>query len=102
MPDGELVVNAFFRIGKSAWPIGLTKVCERIFSAGDDFVGVALMSDIPEQFIIFKIEDVMQRQGQFNNAEIAGEMAAGFADGPENQPVNLVGQDLQLAWGQFL
>src|SRR5271168_2672905 len=44
---------------------------------GQDFVGVGLMPDIPDQSVVRRVEDVMQRHGQLDDAEACAEMTAG-------------------------
>ena len=92
MADDELVVGAFSRVGKAAYPASLAEELELVFPAGNDFVRIALMADVPEQLIFFEIEDVVQRQRQFHHTEIAGQVSAGLRDRVENELAYFVGQ----------
>jgi len=83
--DDELVVYALVGVWETAYAVSLSEVCEIGFSACDDFVRITLMTDIPEQFVGFEIEDVVQGESQLDYAEVAGEVSAGFAYGTENE-----------------
>ena len=74
--DPELVVGAFIGIRKTADAASLANLREFVFSAREDFMGITLMADIPEELVVFEIEDVMQGDGQLDRAEVAGEVSA--------------------------
>ena len=94
MPDNELVVFALGWVGETAYALDLSKELEPVFSAGDDFVGVALMADVPEELVLLEIEDLVQCEGQFYDAEVARQMAACFAERCENKLAHLFCQVL--------
>ncbi len=49
-----------------------------LMSAGDQLMGIALMADIPDQFIDRGIENVVQGQGQFDHPETGTKMSTGM------------------------
>ena len=69
MPGAESIVFAFAHLRESAdaaiHPVGV----EQVPPAGQDLVGISLVADIPDQFIIGSIENVMDGNGQFNGPE---------------------------------
>jgi len=71
-------------------------------SAGNDFVGIALMTYIPEQLVGLKIEDIVHCQGQLYYAEVAGQMSAGLAHRADNKAAYLISQSLELGHRQLL
>jgi len=101
MADGELVIFAFFRVGKAAYAVGFAEQLKLVFPAGDDFMRIALVADVPEQFVLFEIEGVVQRQRQFHDAEVAGQMSTGLRDRAENKPAYFIGKGVQLLYGQL-
>ena len=46
--------------------------------AGEHFVDVALVADIEDEPVLWRVEDAMQRDRQFDHAEIRPEMSAGL------------------------
>ena len=56
---------------------------------------IGLMPDVPHDAIFGRIEYVMQRDGEFDRAEIGGQMTAGLADRFENEGAQFVGDLLQ-------
>ena len=41
---------------------------------------VGLMTDVPHERVIGRIENIVQGQGEFDNAQAGAEVPAGFAD----------------------
>ena len=58
------------------------------------------MTDIPDQPILRRVEDIMQGNGQFHGAEIGREMAAGAGDRFNQKGPQLLGQGRQPGFGQ--
>ena len=94
MPDGELVVFALGRIGKTADAARVAQKLETRLAAGDDLVRVALVAHVPQQLIPLEIEDVVQGQGQLDRPEIAGQVPARLADGTQNELADLLRQSV--------
>ena len=76
----EWVVFAFGTLGESRQSAALTDCANAVTAAGEDFVRVALVSDVPYQPVARRIKNVVQRDRQFDNAEPSTEMAASFGD----------------------
>ena len=77
MSHAEIVVfrlAAFREAGQSAV---LAHRVHAVFTAGQDFVRIALMADIPHQMVFRRVVDIMQGDGEFDRTQVAGEMAAG-------------------------
>ena len=49
----------------------------RVAAAGEDLVRVGLMADVPDQPVVRRVEDVVQRHRQLDHAQAGTEMAAG-------------------------
>ena len=94
MADDELVIDAFSRVGEAAYAVCVAEELKLVFPAGYDFVGVALVADVPEELVLLEIEDVVEGECQFHDAEIACQVAACLGDGAEDEPAYFVGQDL--------
>ncbi len=76
MPGAEHVEAALRAPQESARSVFLADSRERLAAARQHLVSVRLMSDVPDQPIRGRIEHVVQRDGEFDGAEAAGEMSA--------------------------
>ena len=72
----EGVVNTFFTARESGNTTLLAQFRHARFATGEDFVTISLMSDIPHQPIIRRVEHVMQCNRQFDRSEVRRKMAA--------------------------
>ena len=84
------------RIAKPESPPPLRIVAEPLAPAGEDFVHVGLMADVPNQPIGRKIEHAMQRERQLDDAEVRREVAAVDGARSNEQIANLTRQDVDF------
>ena len=63
-------------------------VGERRSAPGKYLVGIALMRNVKDDLVARRIEDAVQRDGELNDSEVGGEVAANsscvFEDGAAN------------------
>ena len=76
----ECVVGAFVARGKSADASHLAVGVEPGAAAGDDFVGVGLVADVPHQFVFGGVVYVVQGRGELHGAEIGGQVPRIFGE----------------------
>ena len=69
---------------------------------GQDLVHVGLVPRVEDDRIMRRIEDPVQRQCQFDDAEIGAQMSAGCSDLVNQEFTDLTGQLVQLRLGQVL
>ena len=74
----EGVVLALRPLGEAGQPALLAHGAHAIAPAGQDLVRIGLVADVPDQPVARRVEDVMQGDGQFDDAEPGAEMAAGL------------------------
>ncbi|EKY09651.1 hypothetical protein HMPREF9120_00356 [Neisseria sp. oral taxon 020 str. F0370] len=98
--DAEVVVFAFAAFGETGEAAELAHGVHAVFAAGENFVGIALVADVPNQMVVRRVVNVMQGDGEFDRAEVAGEVAAGFADGFEQEGADFAAQLRQLGGGE--
>ena len=77
MGGAERVVFAFRALGEARQAAALAQGPDAVAPAGQDLVRIGLMADIPDDPVLRRVEDIMQRDGQFDDAEARAEMAAG-------------------------
>ena len=72
------VVLTFRAAGKTRKAIELAQRGHFFTTAGQNFVGITLMTHIPNNPIIGGIKNIVQGNRQFNRTQIGGKMSAGF------------------------
>ncbi len=63
---------------------------------------ITLVADVPDQPVGGRVENVMQRHGQFDHTEPGTEMAAGLGHRVDGLPAQFVGKLLELLYRQVL
>ena len=69
MGGAEMVVTAFRTLGKAGQTVFLPEGADQVASFSEDFVRITLVSDIPDQNVVRRIEGIMQGDGQFDDTE---------------------------------
>ena len=96
MGGAEGVVLALGAPGEAGQAAALAQRADAVAPAGQDLVRVGLVADVPDQPVARRVEDVVQRDRQLDDAEPGAEMAAGDRDGVDRLGAQLVG-DLRAA-----
>src|SRR6266700_573584 len=96
MSCAKWVVFALSALGESGQPAALTQGANAIAPARENFVGVALVADIPNDFVGGCVEHVMQRYGQLDYAQPGTKMAASVSDCVDGFGAQLIGEPLEL------
>ena len=65
-------------------------------AAGDDLVGIRLVTHIPDQPVIGRIVDVMQRDGEFHHPQSRGQMPSGAGHRIDEKSPEFPRQDRQV------
>ncbi len=99
MRGAERIIFAFAALGETGKPATLTQGADTFAAAGENFMRVSLMTDIPDKNIFGRIEDVMQRGCQFDNAKAGAKMAACDRNGVNGFGTELGGELRQLLPG---
>ncbi len=71
----ERVVFAFRHFWETADAAVHPLVFELLFSACENLVGVTLVSHIPDQIVVRRVEGVMQGDGEFHDAQARAQMS---------------------------
>ena len=96
MRRAEGIVFALAPLGEAAKAAALAQSADAIPPSGQDLVRIALVADIPDEFVLGRIEHVMNRHGQFDHAEARAEMPAAGADRIDHLAAQFVGQLAKL------
>jgi len=92
----ELALTAFQIAGHTTF---LAKRVEIGVTAGEQFVGVSLVSHIPDHPVVIKIQGLVEGKGQFDDTQTWAEMAATVGNDLEMTLTNLSGDGLQVLHG---
>ena len=89
---------AFGTIGKTGEPAELADARHAVFAAGQDLMDVDLMADIPDDFVFRGIEQAVEGDGEFDHAQIGGEMAAAAdtVHGVDEEVADFIGELFEL------
>ena len=63
---------------KTVQPLVLAHRVETLETSSKHFVDIALMADVEDEFVLRRLEDTVERDGEFDDAEIRPEMSAGL------------------------
>ena len=107
MPGAEGIIFAFGAAGEAGEPALLPKGAHAVATAGQDFVRIGLMANIPDNAVVRGVEYGVQRHGQFDHTKARPEMAAGDRDSVDHfgpQFISKLTQILtrhvtQIGWG---
>ena len=83
------IVFALRPLGETRKAAALPDRPDAVAPAGEDLVRVGLMADIPDQPVVRRVEDIVERNRELDDAETGAEMAAGDRDGVDQFAVYL-------------
>ena len=98
MRGAERIVFALGAAGEAGQAAFLAQRADAVAAAGQDLVRIGLVADIPDQPVIRRVEDIVQRHRQFDHAKAGAEMPAGVRDGVDQLGAKLRSQLRQLAF----
>ena len=92
MRGAERVVFALRPLGEAGKAAALAQRADAVAPAGQDLVRIGLVADVPDQPVARRVEDVVQRDRQFDHAEPRAEMAAGDRNRADRLGAQFVGE----------
>ena len=98
-PEG--IIFALAAPGEAGEAFWLAQGADARATAGQNLVGIGLMADIPDQPVARRVEHVVQRHRQLDDAQACAQMAAGDGDGVDHLAPQLVRHLLQVAFWQI-
>ena len=97
MRGAERVVFALGALGEAGQAVAHPQRADAVAAAGEDLVRIGLMADVPDDAVLRGVEDVVQRDREFDHAEAGAQMAAGDGDRVDGLGAQLVGDLPELA-----
>ena len=101
MGRSECVVFAFRALGETAQASALPQRADPIAPSGQDLVRVGLVADVPDDAIGRRVEHVVERHRQFDDAEARAQMPAGHRDRADRLGAQFVGDLGEVASAQL-
>ena len=97
MRGAERIVFALGALGEPGQSAAGPQGADAVAAIGQDLVRIGLVADVPNQAVLGRVEDVVQRHRQLDHAEAGAEMAAGHGDSVDGLLAQLVRHLAKLA-----
>ena len=97
MADAEGVIAALAALRKPGNATVHAQFGHAGTTAGEHLVGVGLVTDVPDQAVVWRFEDMMQGDGEFDRTEVRREVPTGAGDRVDEEGTQFVGQLRQLS-----
>ena len=97
----ERVVRAFAAVGEPAESAALAQGADALATPRQDLVGIGLVTDVPDDAVVRRVEDVVQRDRQLDNAEPRAEVPARDGDRVDRLGAQLVRDLVQIGFGEL-
>ena len=94
--SAKAIVFALRAERKTVQTVRLADGAEPVAAPGEQLVNVNLVADVPDKFVLGRIEDAMEGDGEFHHAQIGSEMAAAFGETINQLGPDFAGELLQL------
>ena len=101
MGGAKGVVFALRALGEARETIGLAQGADAVAAPGEDLVGIGLMAHVPDQAIFGRVEGVMQRHRQFDDAKARAQMTTGDGHRADGLATQFVGDLRQFLLREF-
>ena len=72
----ERIIFAFAAFGEARQPAACPQRTDTVTPPGQYLMRIALMANVPDKLVIGRVEDIMNRSRQFDDAEPRAKMAA--------------------------
>jgi hypothetical protein len=80
----------------------LAEILEAVAPTGEEFVDVGLVAGVPKNDVLGRLEDAMESDGEFDDAEIGAEMPARLDDARDDELADLLTEFVELLIGEWL
>ena len=77
MGGAEGIVFALGAAGEAGKAVFLAQRADAVAAAGQDLVRITLVADVEDQPVVRRVEDLVDGDGQFDDAEAGAQMSAG-------------------------
>ncbi len=96
MRCAEGVVFALGSLRESGQAAAGAQGANAVTPAGQNFVRISLVTDVPDQLVIGRVKNVVKGHREFDDAEARAEVTAGDGDRVDRFSAQLIGNLLQV------
>ena len=98
----KAVAVAFLALGEAAHSPVFPQLVKTGLPTGEKLMGIGLMAHVPHHLVLRKVKSQVHGHGQLHDAEIRGQMAAGYTDFLNQELPDLLCQGIPLIFIQLL
>ncbi len=102
MAHGEVVMRGLAGVREAAHVLVAHGVEERVGTAGEHLVRVALVRDVEDDLVRRGVEDTVQRDGELDDGQVGGHVPADDGRRVDDGAANLLAEGGKLSLGQRL
>ena len=96
MGGAKSVVSAFGALGEAGQAAALTQGVDFVPAPGENFMWISLVTNVPDDLVTGRVEHVVQRYREFDDAESRSEMAPRYRDGTDCLGAQFIDNLLQV------
>ena len=96
MGGPKAVVFAFRALGETGQSAACTQGADAVPAARQNLVRVGLMADVPYEFVVWRVKDVMKSHRQFDYTEAGAQVTAGYRNGINGLGPQFIGNLLKV------
>src|SRR5450432_4282840 len=96
MRGAEGVVFAFLALGETGQTAAGAKGANAVATARQNLVRIGLVANVPDQFVGWRVEHVMQRDSKLDDTEPGSEMPASNRDRADGLGTQFIGYLLEV------
>jgi len=98
----EVIEAALAALEVAGHAVLLAQAVEIVVTAGDQLVGIGLMTHVPDDPIVVEIEGLIQGKGELDHAQTGAEVTATGTHHLEMALADLAGDSLELGGAQAM
>ena len=98
MPHAKGVKGAFIATRERCYTTRLAQAAHLVTAAGENLMGIGLVTHIPDQLVGGCVKHIMQGNGEFDNAQASTKMAAGLTHCIQQEVPQFLGKLRQLVF----
>src|SRR6478735_337143 len=96
MSRAEAVVLTLRPLGESRETATLTQRPNPFAPSGQNLMRIGLVADVPDQAIVWGVEDIVESNGELDDAEAGAQVATRYRDRADRLVAQVVGNFLQV------
>ena len=100
VPGYKGVAVAFGRVGEAGDAVFLAQRRKTGAPPRQQLMGIALVADVKQQFVLRQVQGAVQRNGELHHAQVGGKMPPGGGNASDQKTADLLTQARQVGFSQ--